>query len=81
MSLPRRLGAAQSEDERAKWRIVRLDTMARLPGDIVEADIDSGLVKMRERGPDKIENGVVVPTFTDTTYAFGAGAIAIVGRR
>jgi len=36
---------------------------------------------MRERGPDKIEDGVVVPTFTDTTYAVGAGAIAIVGRR
>jgi hypothetical protein len=43
--LPRRLGPAQTEAERAKWRIVRLDTMAPLPGEILE-DPGTG-----DRGP------------------------------
>jgi hypothetical protein len=80
--LPRRLEPALSEEERAKWRIVRLDTMERLPGEIVEADIDSGVAKMRERGPDKAgPDGVSVPTWETRVHTLGPGGIAIVRRR
>lgn len=80
-ALPKRLGMDHTEEFRSRWRIVRLDTHEDLPGDILEADVDMGITKMRIRGPDKVENDVIVPTFETVTHVIGAGGIAIVGRR
>jgi hypothetical protein len=65
----------------AIYSLVRLDTMQGIVGHILEADTETGSAQMRVRGADKIENGIVVPTFDTVTYHFGPGSIAIVGRR
>jgi hypothetical protein len=80
-ALPRRLDSAQPEEERARWRVVRLDTCAPLDGDIYSADADSGVAEMRERGPDEIKDGVRKPTYRFVTHQLGPGGIAIVRRR
>jgi hypothetical protein len=55
--------------------------MQPLEGEIMEADIDSGVATMRERGPDKVEDsGKVVPTWRTVVHSIGAGGIAIVRR-
>jgi hypothetical protein len=82
MTLPRRLCAEQSDAERARWRVVRLDTYATLDGEIVAADADSGLAVMRERGPDEIaSDGSRKATYRQVTHNFGPGGMAIVARR
>ena len=79
--LLRQLGSAETDAERARWRVVRLDTMQPLEGEIMEADIDSGVATMRERGPDKVDDsGKVVPTWQTVVHSIGAGGIAIVRR-
>src|SRR5262249_33976202 len=82
MTLPRCLGSTQSEAERARWRVVRLDTCTALDGDIFAADLNSGVAPMRERGPDEIErDGTRKATYRFVTHQLGPGGIAIVGRR
>jgi hypothetical protein len=66
--LPRRLAADQPAAERRRWRVVRLDTHAELPGEIVSADADAGIATMQ--GADGAAQD----------YSFGAGGIAIVGK-
>jgi hypothetical protein len=81
MSLPRRLGADQPEAELRRWRVVRLDGCVTLAGEIIEADADSGVAKMRERGPDKLlDDGTVQRTWEIVIHSLGPGAIAIVGK-
>jgi hypothetical protein len=70
--LPRRLGSAQSEAERARWRVVRLSDCAPLEGDILEADVDSGVATMRVPGADG--------TSREVKHELGPGGLAIVGR-
>jgi hypothetical protein len=70
--LPRRLTAEQPDAERARWCVVRLDTMAPLDGEILAADVDSGVATMRRRAPD----GSPV----QVTYSPGPGGIAIIRR-
>jgi hypothetical protein len=66
--LPRRLAPDQPAADRHRWRIVRLDTHAELPGEILSADVDAGIATMQ--GAD----GAAVD------YSLGAGGIAIVGK-
>jgi hypothetical protein len=47
MTLPRRLGADDPESERTRWKIVRADTLADVPGLILEANVDTGSCLMR----------------------------------
>jgi hypothetical protein len=81
MNLPRSLGAAQSEAERARWRVVRLDSCVPLDGAILHADVDTGVAVMRVRGPDGLAgDGSIVPTWQQATYNLGPGGLAIVAR-
>jgi hypothetical protein len=81
MTLPRRLGTEQSDAERARWAVVRLDSYAALAGEILAADADSGLAVMRERGPDEIAgDGSRKATYRQVTYNLGPGGLAIVAR-
>jgi hypothetical protein len=67
--LPRKLAAELPEAERARWRIVRLDTVAELPGLILAADCDAGTATMK------------VPVSGEAKdYSFGPGGLAIIGR-
>lgn len=67
--LPRKLTGEDSLAERARWRIVRLDTHATLPGSIVAADCDNGVaVMVGQDGQPK-------------DYSFGPGGIVIISRR
>jgi hypothetical protein len=72
VTLPRQIGSAQSEAERARWRVVRLDSYASLEGQILHADVDTGVAVMARPGPD----GAMV----QTTYNLGPGGFAIVAR-
>jgi hypothetical protein len=66
--LPRKLVQDMPEAERARWRIVRLDTHQDLPGLILSADADAGVVTMK--GADGAAKD----------YSLGSGGFAIVGR-
>ena len=66
--LPRRLAPDQPAAERRRWCIVRLDTHAELPGEILSADADAGIATMQ--GADG----------TARDYTLGAGGIAIIGK-
>jgi hypothetical protein len=66
--LPRRLAPDQPAAERARWRIVRLDTHEELPGEILCADADAGIATMREA-----DGGA-------RDWSLGAGGIAIIGK-
>lgn len=46
--LPIKLTAADPEEERARWKIVRCDTLADVPGFIVSASVDTGLCLLRQ---------------------------------
>lgn len=67
--LPRRLTPDQPETERARWRIVRLDTHETLAGLILSADVDAGVARMKAAS-----SGETVD------YSLGPGGIAIIGR-
>lgn len=43
--LLRKIESSLAESERAKWRVVRLDTYETIPGLILSADCDNGVCK------------------------------------
>ncbi len=45
--LPRKLTAVDPESERRRYKIVRCDTMADVPGLILSANVETGLCLMR----------------------------------
>ena len=45
--LPRKLTAVDSETERRRYKVVRCDTMADVPGLILSASVETGLCLMR----------------------------------
>jgi len=45
--LPRKLTAVDPESERQRYKIVRCDTMADVPGLILSANVETGLCLMR----------------------------------
>lgn len=46
--LPRKLTAVDPESERRRYKIVRRDTMADVPGLILSASVETGLCLMRD---------------------------------
>jgi len=46
--LPRKLTAVDPENERARYKIVRRDTMQDVPGLILSANVETGLCLMRQ---------------------------------
>lgn len=68
--LPLRLTTADSEAERARWKVIRLDTFAALPGAVVHADVETGNALMQVRSGDM---GM-------EEYALGPGGLRIVSR-
>ncbi|MGH7030001.1 MAG: hypothetical protein ACREEZ_06205 [Stellaceae bacterium] len=46
--LPRKLTAFDPESERRRYKIVRCDTMADVPGLILSASIETGLCLLRQ---------------------------------
>ena len=46
--LPRRLTAVDSESERRRYKIVRCDTLADVPGLILSASVETGLCLLRQ---------------------------------
>ena len=63
-----KLESWQSSEDKAKWKCVRTDSYADVPGEIVAADETSGECSLTVKGETK-------------TFSFGAGGIRIVGRR
>lgn len=45
--LPRKLTAVDAESERRRYKIVRRDTMADVPGLILSASVETGLCLLR----------------------------------
>jgi hypothetical protein len=45
--LPRKLTAVDPETERRRYKVVRCDTMADVPGLILSASVETGLCLMR----------------------------------
>lgn len=80
--LPRKLTADQSETERARWQIVRTDTMRAMPGEIVAADVERGICKLRTLNRiETAEDGVTkTPVFDVIEHNLGTGGFVIVGR-
>lgn len=69
-----KIESSQSREDKAKWKIVRLDSFTDVQGELVSADEDTG------------EFSVVVPNAdrsgTETkTVTLGPGGIRIVGRK
>jgi hypothetical protein len=54
--------------ERKRWRVVRLDSFADIPGQILSADDQTGEVTMRDQGGE------------ETSYSLGRHAIRLVRR-
>jgi hypothetical protein len=46
--LPRRLTAVDPESERRRYKIVRCDTLADVPGLILSASVETGLCLLRQ---------------------------------
>lgn len=71
--LPLRLTTADSEAERARWKVVRLDTFAVLPGAVVHADVETGnaLMQVRPGAPGDLGQ---------EEFALGPGGLRIVPR-
>ena len=69
----RQITKDQPEKERARWSVIRLDSMTALPGLIVQADEADGTATMQEPRPDgKTE---------DVPYTLGLGGLVIVPKR
>jgi hypothetical protein len=64
--LPRKLTAVDPESERARYKIVRRDTMQDVPGLILSANVESGLCLLRH------SNG------TSQEFNFGPDGLRIV---
>ena len=64
--LPTRLTASDPESERARYKIVKRDSFADVPGLILSADVETGLCILRNTNGEAQE------------YNFGADAIRIV---
>lgn len=64
--LPRRLTAVDPESERRRYKIVRCDTMADVPGLILSANIETGQCLLRQ------SNG------TSQEFNFGPDGLRIV---
>jgi len=68
--LPQKLTAVDSEEERARYKIVRRDTMDDVPGLILSASVETGLCLLR------LSNGA------SQEYNFGPSGLCIaVARR
>lgn len=48
MMLPTKLTAVDPESERARYKIVRRDNFADVPGLILSANVDSGICMLRD---------------------------------
>ena len=70
MSTPVRLSASDPEEERALYKIVRLDTMADVPGLILAASRETGLCLLRAS-----------PAGESKEYSFGPDGLRIVRSR
>lgn len=64
--LPRRLTAVDPESERCRYKIVRRDTMADVPGLILSANVETGQCQLRS------SNG------TSQEFNFGPDGLRIV---
>ncbi|HEV2100662.1 MAG TPA: hypothetical protein VGR45_17285 [Stellaceae bacterium] len=64
--LPIKLTAVDAESERARYKIVRMDTMQDVPGLILSANVETGLCLVR------LTNG------TSQEYNFGPNGLRIV---
>lgn len=71
--LPQKLNLIDPVAERARWRVVRLDTFAVLPGVILSADVETGLALMQVRPKTEQDLG-------QEEFALGAHCIRIVPR-
>lgn len=67
--LPRKLTAVDPESERARYKIVRRDTLADVPGLILAANVETGLCIVRDAAGASIEHN------------FGPDGLSIVVRR
>jgi hypothetical protein len=56
-----------SAEDKARWKVVRTDNYADVPGDIVTADEATGECSMHVGGETK-------------TFSFGPGGIRLIGR-
>ena len=70
MTWLRNIPAEWSPEDKARWCIVRLDTMQLLPGLVFSADVEAGKAQMRERNGDN---------WRDVAYDLGPRGIAIRG--
>lgn len=61
--LPLDLTADMPESERARWRVVRLDTFAVLEGAIVAAHVEEGSAVMQLRPPAAGDSGQAIHNF------------------
>lgn len=66
--LPLKLTGADSETERSRWKVVRLDLMADMPGQILAADCQTGECLLKDRNGEC--NG----------FSFGPNGLAIILR-
>ncbi len=64
--LPRKLTAIDPESERARYKIVRRDTMQDVPGLILSANVETGLCLVRQLNGNSQE------------FNFGADGLRIV---
>jgi hypothetical protein len=62
-----KLESWHSSEEKRRWKIVRTDTYADVPGEIVSADETTGECSLEVGGQTK-------------TMSFGPGGIRIIGR-
>ena len=71
-----KLEEAQPAEAKAGWKIVRLDSFADLPGEIVHADEETGECAIVAQKPG------APPGETETrTYSLGAGGLSLVRAR
>jgi hypothetical protein len=67
--LPTKLTAADPESERRRYKIVRCDTLADVPGLILSASVETGLCLLRRAGG------------TSQEFNFGPNGLHIVAAR
>ena len=67
--LPQKLTALDSEEERERYKVVRRDTMADVPGLILSASVETGLCLLRNP-----------TTEVSQEHNFGPGGLCIARR-
>jgi hypothetical protein len=79
--LPRKLAQDAPEAERRRWRIIRLDTHAEMPGLILSADTETGVCTISEIVRIAVaEDGSRTEIREARDYDLGPGGFAIIGR-